>query len=72
MLVGFLLFILIVIIAYCLAFEFYLDTDYVYYDEDSKGWMLIEKGIFTCLVSDRWATYRIPTYKLFFMSKSLL
>lgn len=63
---------LLFIIGYVLMFEFYLDTDYVYYDEDSKGFMLIEKGIFNCLVSDRWATYRIPTYRLFFMSKSLL
>lgn len=72
MLVGFLLFILIVIIAYCLAFEFYLDTDYVYYDEDNKCFTLVEKGLFTCLIADRWASYRIPTYKLFFMSKAFL
>lgn len=63
---------LLFIIGYVLMFEFYLDTDYVYYDEDSKGFMLIEKGLFNCLVSDRWATYRIPTFRLFFMSKSLL
>ena len=72
MLVGFLLFILIFIIAYCLTFEFYLDTDYVYYNEDSKCFTLVEKGLFTCLIADRWASYRIPTYRLFFMSKALL
>lgn len=72
MLVGFLLFVLIVIIAYVLMFEFYLKTDYVYYTMDDRGFMLIEKGIFTCLLSDRLATYRIPTYKVFFMSKSFL
>lgn len=60
------------IIGYVLMFEFYLDTDYVYYDTDGNGFMLIEKGMFTCLLSDRWATYRIPTYKVFFMSKSLV
>ena len=72
MLAGFLLFVLIVIIAYVLMFEFYLDTDYVYYDTDGNGFMLIEKGMFMCVLGDRWATYRIPTYKVFFMSKSLL
>jgi hypothetical protein len=72
MLVGFLLFVLIVIIAYVLMFEFYLDTDYVYYNEDGKCFTLIEKGLFTCQIADRWAYYRIPTYNLFFMSKSLL
>lgn len=60
------------IIGYVLMFEFYLDTDYVYYDTDGNGFMLIEKNMFTCLLSDRLATYRIPTYKVFFMSKSLL
>lgn len=60
------------IIGYVLMFEFYLDTDYVYYDTDGNGFILIEKGMFTCLLSDRWATYRIPTYKVFFMSKSLV
>ncbi len=60
------------IIGYVLMFEFYLDTDYVYYDTNGNGFMLIEKGMFTCLLSDRWATYRIPTYKVFFMSKSLV
>lgn len=60
------------IIGYVLMFEFYLDTDYVYYDTDGNGFMLIEKGMFTCLLSDRLATYRIPTYKVFFMSKSLV
>lgn len=53
-------------------FEFYLETDYVYYDVEGRGFMLIEKGLFNCLLGDKWATYRIPTYKLFFMSKSLL
>ena len=60
------------IIGYVLMFEFYLDTDYVYYDTDGNGFMLIEKGMFTCLLSDKLATYRIPTYKVFFMSKSLV
>ena len=60
------------IIGYVLMFEFYLDTDYVYYDTDGNGFMLIEKGMFTCLLSNRLATYRIPTYKVFFMSKSLV
>lgn len=60
------------IIGYVLMFEFYLDTDYVYYDTDGNGFMLIEKGMFTCLLSDRLATYRIPTYKVFFMSKSFV
>lgn len=60
------------IIGYVLMFEFYLDTDYVYYDTDGNGFMLIEKGLFTCLLGDKWATYRIPTYKVFFMSKSLV
>lgn len=60
------------IIGYVLMFEFYLDTDYVYYDTDGNGFMLIEKGMFTCLLGDKWATYRIPTYKVFFMSKSLV
>jgi hypothetical protein len=60
------------IIGYVLMFEFYLNTDYVYYDTDGNGFMLIEKSMFTCLLSDRLATYRIPTYKVFFMSKSLV
>jgi hypothetical protein len=53
-------------------FEFYLKTDYVYYDAEGRSFMLIEKGMFMCLLGDRLATYRIPTYKVFFMSKSLL
>jgi hypothetical protein len=60
------------IVGYVLMFEFYLKTDYVYYDAEGRSFMLIEKGMFMCLLGDRLATYRIPTYKVFFMSKSLL